>query len=72
MAEYIDRADLIKNLKKFAPEHYTDLINQLVMKQPTAECKHKQECESMQRFLEDLSPYGVVKLVEENQDMGGD
>lgn len=35
-------------------------------------CEHKRECEAMQSFLEDLSPYGVVKLVEENQDMGGD
>lgn len=43
MAEYIDRTDLIKNLNKFAPEHYTALINQLIMKQPTAdvvEVKH--------------------------------
>ena len=43
MAEYIDRADLIKNLKKFAPEHYTSLIDQLITKQPTAdvvEVKH--------------------------------
>lgn len=35
-------------------------------------CEHKRECKAMQCFLEDLSPYGVVKLVEENQDMGGD
>ena len=37
MAEYINRAELIANLKKFAPEHYTDLIHQLITKQPTAD-----------------------------------
>ena len=43
MAEYIDRADLIKNLNKFAPEHYKALVNQIMMKQPTVdvvEVKH--------------------------------
>ena len=53
MAEYIDRADLIKNLNKFAPEHYTALVNQLITKQPTADvvevvrckdCKHQNQC----------------------------
>ena len=37
MAEHIDRNELIENLKKFAPEHYTDLIHQLITKQPSAE-----------------------------------
>lgn len=49
MAEYINRAELIENLNKFAPEHYNALINQLITKQPTADvvevvrckdCKH--------------------------------
>lgn len=35
-------------------------------------CEHKRECEEMQSFLEDLSPYGVVQLVKENRDIGGD
>ena len=35
MAEYINRAELIENLNKFAPEHYNALINQLITKQPT-------------------------------------
>lgn len=37
MAEYINRAELIENLNKFAPEHYNALINQLITKQPTAD-----------------------------------
>ena len=36
-AEYINRAELIENLNKFAPEHYNALINQLITKQPTAD-----------------------------------
>lgn len=32
--EYIDRNELIKNLKQFAPEHYTPLIDSLIKKQP--------------------------------------
>lgn len=44
MAEYIDRADLIKNLNKFAPEHYTALVNQLITKQPTADVVEVVRC----------------------------
>ena len=43
MAEYINRDELIENLKNFAPENYTDLIHQLITKQPAAdvvEVKH--------------------------------
>lgn len=35
--EYIDRNDLIKNLKQFEPEHYTPLIDSLIKKQPAAD-----------------------------------
>ena len=37
MADYIERNELIKNLKYFAPEHYSDLINELITKQPAAD-----------------------------------
>lgn len=37
MAEYIDRASLINNLNTFAPEHYTPLINDLILKEPAAD-----------------------------------
>ena len=43
MAEYINRRDLIDNLNKFAPEHYSELIHMLIRNQPTAdvaEIKH--------------------------------
>ena len=43
MAEYIDRQELIENLNKFAPEHYSALVNTLITKQPAAdvvEVKH--------------------------------
>ena len=45
MSRYIDREDLLKNLKRFAPEHLTPLIISLIEKQPTAdvkEVKHRQ------------------------------
>ena len=34
--DLISRKALIENLNKFAPEHYTALVNDLIMKQPTA------------------------------------
>ncbi len=37
MSKYIDREDLLKNLKRFAPEHLTPLIVSLIEKQPTAD-----------------------------------
>lgn len=39
MSEYINRDDLIKNLKTFAPEHYTPLIDSLIQKQPAADVR---------------------------------
>jgi hypothetical protein len=33
-------------------------------------CEHKRECKAMQAHLEDLSPYGVVKMVDNNENMG--
>lgn len=37
MAKYIDRAELISNLKEFANEQLTPLIENLIQKQPTAD-----------------------------------
>ena len=37
MSKYIEREDLLKNLKQFAPEHLTPLIVSLIEKQPTAD-----------------------------------
>lgn len=35
--EYIEREELLNNLKQFAPEHLTPLIVDLVKKQPAAD-----------------------------------
>ena len=35
--EYIEREELLNNLKQFAPEHLTQLIVDLVKKQPAAD-----------------------------------
>ena len=39
--DLISRKALIENLNRFAPEHYTSLVNDLIMKQPTAFNKEK-------------------------------
>lgn len=52
MDEYIDRAELIKNLNKFAPEHYNALINQLITKQPTADVVEVVRCKDCKRCYE--------------------
>ena len=37
MAEYIEREALMRNLRKFAPEQLTPLIESLIQKQPAAD-----------------------------------
>lgn len=44
MSRYIDREDLLKNLKRFAPEHLTPLIVMLIEKQPTADVVEVVRC----------------------------
>lgn len=44
MSRYIDREDLLKNLKRFAPEHLTPLIVSLIEKQPTADVVEVVRC----------------------------
>lgn len=39
--DLISRKSLIENLNKFAPEHYTALVNDLIMKEQTAFDKEK-------------------------------
>ena len=39
--DLISRKSLIENLNKFAPEYYTTLVNDLIMKEPTAFYKEK-------------------------------
>ena len=42
--KYIERNDLIKNLNYFAPEHYSVLVNDLIMKQPTIDVAEVVRC----------------------------
>lgn len=44
--EYIERKELIANLKKFAMEHYTPLIDMLIKKQPTADVVEVVRCKN--------------------------
>ena len=48
--DLISRKALIENLNKFAPEHYTALVNDLIMKQPTAFDKEK-VIEELENYL---------------------
>ena len=50
MAEYINREDLLKNLKQFAPEHLTPLIVSLIEKQPTADVVEVTRCKECRHF----------------------
>ena len=33
------------------------------------ECMHKGKCDNMQNMLEDISPLGIVDMVDENTDI---
>ena len=62
MTDYIERNELIKNLKYFAPEHYSDLINNLIMKQPAADIepvKHGHWITDSVEFYKLLNAKGV-------------
>ena len=50
MSRYIDREDLLKNLKQFAPEHLTPLIVSLIEKQPTADVVEVVRCKDCKHF----------------------
>ena len=66
MARYIDADNLIENLKKFAPEHYTALINQLITKQPTADVVEVKQIkiirDDLKWWLETNTEKGVVHI----------
>lgn len=55
MTDYIERNELIKNLKYFAPEHYSDLLNNLIMKQPAADVEPVKHGHWIREYLS----YGV-------------
>ena len=52
MARYIDADKLLENLETFAPEHCTDLIKMLILKQPTEDVVEVVRCKDCKRFME--------------------
>ena len=44
MARHIDADKLLENLETFAPEHCTDLIKMLILKQPTEDVVEVVRC----------------------------
>ena len=59
MVDYIERNELIENLKYFAPEHYSGLINNLIMKQPAADVEPVKHGHWIQEYL----GYGVSRYI---------
>ena len=53
MSRYINREDLLKNLKQFAPEHLTPLIVSLIEKQPTADVVEVVRCKDCTEWDKD-------------------
>lgn len=53
MAEYINREDLLNNLKQFAPEYLKPLIISLIEKQPTADVVEVVRCKDCTEWDKD-------------------
>ena len=53
MSRYIDREDLLKNLKRFAPEHLSPLMVSLIEKQPTADVVEVVRCKDCTEWDKD-------------------
>ena len=53
MSRYIDREDLLKNLKQFAPEHLKPFIVSLIEKQPTADVVEVVRCKDCTEWNKD-------------------
>ena len=50
--DLISRESLIENLRRFAPEHYSALVNDLIIKEPTAFDKEK-VIEELMKYSDD-------------------
>ena len=48
---YIEREELLNNLKRFAPEHLTPLIVNLVQKQPAADVVEVVRCKDCKHLM---------------------
>ena len=53
MSRYIDREDLLKNLKQFAPEYLKPFIVSLIEKQPTADVVEVVRCKDCTEWDKD-------------------
>ena len=53
MAEYINREDLLNNLKQFAPEYLKPLMVSLIEKQPTADVVEVVRCKDCTEWDKD-------------------
>ena len=68
--EYISRRDVIDNLRKFAPEHYTELIDMLIRKLPIAhfeEVKHGEWIPATDRLPKNRRDYLCVCVFGESK-----
>ena len=50
MSKYIDREDLLNNLKQFAPEYLKPFIVRLIEKQPSADVVELVTCKDCKRY----------------------
>lgn len=60
MAEYIEREALMRNLKQFAPEQLTPLIESLIQKQPAADVVYVVRCKDC---LYAQEKYGHIECI---------
>lgn len=57
MAEYIEREALMRNLKQFAPEQLTPLIESLIQKQPAADVVEVVRCKDCKYWQDNNGGY---------------
>ena len=51
MSEYIEREALMRNLKQFAPEQLTPLVESLIQKQPAADVVEVVSCKDCKHLM---------------------
>ena len=69
--DYINRAELIENLKRFAPEHYTDLIDQIIRNQPAEDIVPMVRCGDCVHALKSNKCNSDSRLCDLNYYSGG-
>ena len=60
---YINKAELVENLDRFAPEHLTPLIRTLIEKQPTADVVEVVRCKDCKYFFSNGKNGGSCDLL---------